>query len=218
MIGLRLVGSYYNSTDGNVYPTEVEYVLSESVPTTPVPVDPSGRVVEYTPVSACVSKKTTKYVRPNMNMTWRTTVQYTLPAVLSHFEIDVWEKKNGAVKMIPRPIYSSSRVSRQFPATVVQTWSENPPTDPSVTPIIPTVVSFSIPPFEMTFRTEPCITRGGVINVSVGSEDPVWVPTSGSFRYDASTPTSIPRELVVSDTTSPHAGGYIRRVVTIQTY
>jgi hypothetical protein len=119
---------------------------------------------------------------------YTTTKDYGFPAVLHGVRADSWGRRDGGSETYLSPLFSRSAFKGPCAFRVVQTWSKEPVAvaagdifNPQPTPI-----NISCPLFSLSIA--PCLHGLVEIDVSTGTEHPVYVYTAGTFEVSATSP------------------------------
>jgi len=227
MLGIKLDGAQYNQVDGNTYGSSSTIIKMGDVPQPDSEtgivntVDPqTGMVDEYQPINSCLARKMTRRVRPDMDIVYYSTMNYTLPAVLGGWGFYNWPKRDGNLVTTTYPIFASEQETRMFPIRITRSWTEEAPAEDDVqgsTLIQPTRLQFTVPPFGVTWSAQATLHSAGNFSGTTGTENPVWEWITWNQEYDATTPEWIPEEIVISDVVTPSAGGYLRQTIELIT-
>ena len=145
---------------------------------------------------------------------YTTSVNYSFPPVLEDIDFDPWERRSGATTYMPRVTYSKGVYKGPCRATVEVSWHATKPAAVSVAaPPQPEAIAVSTPYFSLRVPE----TLHGVVNVSVGNgtEDETYVPTAGTYTFQATNLIDWPSSLIVSSTVKKFRGGWVKETMTV---
>lgn len=145
--------------------------------------------------------------------TYETTMDFTWPAVLSGFDIDTWNLRDGGYQQYVTPLFSKEAYSGPCRATVTETFYSTPPVRSATQTMRPMPISMSTPIIDISVG--PTLHGNQSINLSVGSNHPRFEETVGSWSFPATNYTAWPTSLLASSKVDPMRGGYLKTDVIV---
>lgn len=144
--------------------------------------------------------------------TYNTTQAYYWPPVLSSINISVWEKQDGGERRFAEPVYTEEGYNGECKAEVTETFHVTAPTiaDPDV--MLPLPINISNPFYSISVK--PCLFAGATYSFTNGTEDPDYVYTVANYTFPATTPTTWP-DFVTITNVKPFRGGYMKSTIKI---
>lgn len=145
-----------------------------------------------------------------------TTIDYNLPPVLSHFQIDIWNMRKGGSTDVISPKWKRDAYSGPCKATITERFYVSPPsagTD-QITSFQPKQINIQTP--IAGFSSPPCLHGNFIVRMSTGTNHPDFVYTAGVFTEEKTTPTDWPAtKFIDSIKVQPKRGGFLKTVVEI---
>lgn len=145
-----------------------------------------------------------------------TTIDYNLPPVLSHFQIDIWNMRKGGSTDVISPKWKRDAYSGPCKATITETFHVSAPAagDQSITSFQPKQINVQTP--IAGFSSPPCLHGNFIVRMSTGTNHPDFVYTAGVFTEEKTTPEDWPAEKFIdSIKVQPKRGGFLKTVVEI---
>jgi hypothetical protein len=148
--------------------------------------------------------------------TYYTTVNYGWPAELapniSSF-LQTWTKKDGGQQTYFQPEFLKNQYSGPCRAKIVETFLPKPSTESSALSMEPLPINISNPYFSISVG--PTLHGAATVSFTNGTGDTEFEFTAANYTIPATSPSTRPSEIVVSDEVKPFRGGYLRQVTTV---
>jgi hypothetical protein len=202
-------GTRLDQRTGETFLETQEQVLSADVVESEV--DSNGTLVQYDPLDACFSVKSTGKLVSTKVETWVAIMNYEWPPVLRSLTFSTWPKRKGGSVTYPKFLLKRGFHGPQA-ATVRQWWQKTAPT--IVTPIqmVPEGVGYDCPFFSI--HIPPCLHGPLSFYCNTGTEDPVGEYAIETYNVAATNFTDWPAQVQWVES-KPHLGGFIVTETTL---
>jgi len=148
------------------------------------------------------------------------------PPVFSHLSKNIWKRRDGGSELVITPHFFNEAYNGPTRMLIKTYWRKDEwgiasgtigdgssyPALTNIKPMVPLPMDFVTPMFNVHVKAS---LHGDVsLTYTTGSDHPVWEYAGYKASFNATSHTTWPTSLVISDTQKPYRGGYLREHIT----
>lgn len=175
-------------------------------------VDGSGNYIEVSPLNADWSVKTTrKAMDSGWSRSWTDVISWNFPRGLILFNTQPINDRDGNIAKVLVDVEFNGGPRDGVGVVITESWSPTAPEEESPTILRPRGFSWN---FVFSQGSIPeCLHDTITISETTGSSNPNYASYSKTRTFAATTPTALPASMILSVTTRPYRGGYLKHKV-----